>query len=749
MIGDLPANVIESDKGKPTLAPEPFASYGEVQTYAKAMISADDRRAGDRARVDGLINGQPPIDPSALKAKKLSWVSNVNFREAAGYIHAPQTAFYDLVTEANPCISVQLDYGEGQEKTDWEASIARNWTWLMFKRWRIGFNYHLPMCQREMLVHGMGCHVWPQMKVNNWIERTPRTGHILFPEDTSVDFENEGEAFMLRDFVSMHNLRQFIKNESAAKTLGWNPDIVWKTMALVSKNSREIQSGMNIEAYVREMKRGDTGNSTSRTSGVWINWVFVREIDSCKVSLYAVPETIDAGGYLFKKRNLYDQWPLAMFPYDIGNGSIHTIRGLGRLAADFFQLSNRIKNTMANQVLMGALIMLKQTGTIDPAKLKLLKMGMMGILPQNTDIAQGLRFPDLSQGPLALDQNLHDTLRNNTQAYANGAPEAKDRETALSYAMRAQDSSQVSKGAHGLYGSHLCHYWATKFHMVNKAAKMSGDKPYIVMAKEFRERCRKDGVPDEAFDHVAEITEVLSTGAGSASARIQAFMALMQSPVYANTSDDRQVNIERDFTSALFSGSKVDRYARSLDDGDQTDNDDTIIAIENNDLSSGGQCVVSPRQNQIKHAEGHLRAAGEVLMVLQQGQMPPETALSAIQAFGQHVSDHLKHLQTNPTKEGEFKRLQKELNALGAIADKIQSQIEQAQDDEPPPQQMMSEKAQIDMMKAQSQERVRNLKLEGSEARNWEKLQFEQRIADAKTAAEIARNNAKQLALTR
>lgn len=742
MIGELPATVSTNSKGKSVLPDEPFSNSGELRTYASAMISAENKRSEDRSVVEGVLAGFQPINPASLAAKKLSWMPNTNYLEMQGYIHAPQTAFYDLVTEASPCIEAYLDYGNGQEKTDWEESIARNFTWLMLHRWRMEFNFHVPMCQREMLVHGLGCHVWPQQNIANWIERTPRTGHILFPEDSPVDFENEGEAFMLRDFVTLKNLHSFIKNEAAATKLGWNTDVVWKTMAMVSKGKKEGQRGDNLEAYVRQMKRGDQGGGITRTSGVWIDWVFVREIGSSKVSLYAVPEGVEPNGYLFKKRNLYDNWPLAMFPYDIGNGTLHSIRGLGVRSRDFFQLSNRIKNTMAAQVLLGSTVLLQQTGTFDPVKTKLLKMGMMSILPQNLQIAQGFRFPDLSQGPLALDQNLHDTLRTNTQAYASGAPEAKDRETALSYQMRSQDSSQVSKGAHGLYGSHLCNYWNIKLKMILKAAKMIGDKPYITMAKEFTDRCKKDRVPDEALNHICEIREVMSTGAGSAAARIQSFLGYFQTPAYLNTTDDRKVNIERDFTAAMFAGAKVDRYARSLNDDDMTTDDDSIIALENDALSRGGQAVVSPHQNQVRHAQGHLQAAGGIVQALQQGQMQPEEALGAIKSFGQHTAAHLQKIKENPTKEADYKALQKELLSLASIADKLQQNVDEANDNtEPSPQQQLSEKGQLDLMKAQSQEQVRNVKAKGHEQRAWEKLKFDNRVAAVRTTADIRRQN--------
>lgn len=740
MTGDLPLAVEYSKSGTPKLASERFTGPDEARAYCAAMVTADSTRSMWRARVENVINGARPINEAKLKENRMDWYPNTNYRGLEGYIDTPRTAFYDLVTEVDPCIEVRLDYGTGSQRVKWEETIAKHFTWLMLGKWRMGFNYHIPLHQREMLVHGIGAHVWPQANTGNWIPRTPQGGLLLFPDGTPTDFESEGEAFLLRDPVPMGRLYNFIRNEEAARTIGWNPEAVWKVMASASKAAG--QPRFDMEAWKRQEKRGDRGGSMARTSVVWLNWLFVKELSTGKISLYALAEGADTKDYLFKKRNLYDEWPLCLFPYDIGNGDLHSIRGLGQRCKDFFELDNQIKNSMAAQVLLANTIPLKQTGSIDPSKLKLTKMGMMSILPQNVEVANGFRFPDLNQGPIALTRELQSTLRSNNDSYITGSPEAKDRETATSYLMRSQDSAQITKGTHGLYGSHLCLFYEKTFNMVVKASKRGGSQPHSTMAREFMRRCTRDGVPAEAFDHVEEIIEVVSTGAGSAAARIQGLQMVMQS-VMPFTTDDRRTNILRDLTAALMSGAKVDRYAPSLNDNDMADGDDSIITLENNDLNQGQPATVTDRNNHVRHAQGHLASAATVYQALQEEQLEPTAALAALMGYGQHIASHVERLEQNPTLKKEADALKKELGQLANVTNQLQQQVEAMQDSaQPSPEQQLSEQGQIGLAKVQQKAQLDRAKLQSKVALDWDKVRFQQRLENVKTAAEMSRQRA-------
>lgn len=757
-VGELPIGISEER----TVPNERFHNAGEIQEVCNAMVLADKRRMPLRASIEGLIDGNPVYSMALLKSKNQGWRARVNYREAEGLLQARQTPFYDLVCEVNPCVQISLDYGKGVDQTDWADSIARNFHWLLMKRWRSSLNYHIPLSQLEMLKHGIGYHVWPGAK-NNWIPRTPRTGSVLFPDGVSANIEEDLEYFMLRDFVPAHVLYGFIKNENAARNLGWNIDSVWSALAQSSKIQQRGNDRYSAEIFQREMKSGDIGTTVSRQSGLWLNHLFVKQFDTEKISHYTVAEGITVNApknnrkddpfrnCLFRKLNRLDKWPLVLFNFDIGNGDLHSIRGLGTRTKDFFELSNRVKNAMADNVLISMYPQFKQNTQVDPDKLRLMRVGAMTVYPQGVE-PQILNFPPLNNGPIALSRELKATLSDNNESYMNDTPEPKDRETAQSFTMRAQDSAQVAKGTHSLYSSNLCQLYDRKLRILARPDAVMGDSYSARLAKEFRKRCEKDGVPDEAFDHIEEVSEVTSTGAGSASARIQALMTIMQY-IYPVTDETRKINIERDLVSTLVTSSKTDRYARSHDDNELPDSDTSLAVQENNGMAQGGDAEMAPRQNHVEHLTQHLQKAQEIVQAVDQGQMEPAQALAIIQKFGQHCAQHLQQLQGNPMRKQEFEQLHQEWLALSNIADQLQQQVDEQQGSQPPQEKIsdnlkiglakVKANAQLGEQKFQHKAKLDEAKFQTTTALKFREAAVNHRLLAAKSVSDNRRNGSK------
>lgn len=754
MRGDLPLTISVNDKGKAELPDERFENASQVRDVAQQMIKADDRRAMMRERVDALVNGYPTYPKSVTAAKGFGWFPRVNYRESEGLIQAQQTPLFDLISEVDQCIEIDLDIDSAneQDKQDWQNSIAKNWTWLLFKKWRQSFNYHLPLSQREMLVHGMGAHVWPDK--NKWIPRTPRSGQILFPEGCSLDFDQDGKYFMLRDFVPGEDVYGFIRNEKASTARGWEVANVWQTLAKAEKQNQKIRNASNTEELQRKARRGDIGYWSTSQVGLWLNWFFVKEYEG-GITLYCIEENITSGnkankdkGFLFRKRFLFKEWKqvLVLFPYDIGNGDMTSVRGLGWRTKDFFELSNRVNNAMAVQVLLAAFPMVKQTQQgLDPEKLKLMRLGALNLLPYGVDPSM-VQFPPLNNSGLALQGHLRNTLESNNQSLTGRAPEPKDRETKYSFMLRAHESASVTNGMQSLYESNYQRWQDTMYRRAISTPK--GDLPYQKMVEEFRERCRRDSVPDEALTEraIGEIREVTSSGSGSAAMRLQAINTLIGSPVYMNTPESKKIQIERDLVSWAMGGDRVDRYARSQTDSELADPDESFAVQENNGLANGGEALIGDGQNDVTHAKAHLLKSQQIEQMVQQGQMPPPAALDALQRLLAHAEEHLTRLQNNPARKEEFKALMEMYKHCAQYTEQLARQVE-AMQEEPSPKQQLSEEGQIGMAKVQLHGELADKKAEADILRKFRKDAFQERLADTKTATSIQRDNIKTASL--
>lgn len=735
--GELPKSI--SVPGE--VPEERFSNYNEVQSVCAQMVQADERRALWRAEYEKVWGGNPTYSMEALKAANQSWRARANYREMEGVVSAENTLDYDLETEVDTIIDIDLDYGEGQEQQDWANCIEKNFTWLIRHRWE-DYNFHIPFRIFQKTLHGMGAHLWPDVGAN-WIPRTPRPGHVLFPDDAPFNFNEDGEYFMVRDFLPANVLYRYIENSKQASEIGWEPKHVWQALANSSKsgNSTNI-SGYRPDEIQRSIRRGDIGYTATRQSGVWINTVFVREFETGMISQYAVAEKTDAGGYLFKKRNRFKDFSdiLVLFPYDIGDGTLQGVKGLGARTKVFFELSNRIKNAMADQVFLGAYPHFMQSQqNLDPDKLKLMIAGGMRIAPFGLQEIIS-KYPPLDNGPLALSRELSQTMRSNNRGGLGGQmPEQVDRGTAEEYAMRARDANSLNNGSVALHRSCLRKLYQKMLFAACESS--SSEKPWARMSREFRQRCLDKGVPKEAFKHIAEVRANVNSGKGSASAQLQNYMTLLQT-VYPATSEDRKIAIERDIVANLFGYTNVDRYARSINDNELPDQDDSFAVQETDNLVQGGEALAAPRQDHVRHLQRHFAKAFEMAKAVSQGAMEHQQAYGAIAAIVAHGQQHLEFLQTNPTKKKEFGELYNQWQELQRVLNKLKAVIED-QMEMMPPEQEISEDMQIGMAKVDADAQVKQYKAEQDAARKMRDQQFKQRMEAVKTGSIIQFNRVK------
>jgi hypothetical protein len=736
--GTLPRSI-----SKPGELPPRFKDHNEVISVCSQMVQADQRRATWRAEYEKLWGGNPTYSLKGLKDTGQSWRARANYRELEGVVSSEQTLDYDLETEVDSIIDIDLDFGKGQEKRDWEDCIEKEFTWLIRNRWD-DYNFHIPFRIFQKLLHGMGSHIWPDV-TGNWIPRTPRAGHVLFPDDCPFNFNEDGEYFMTRDFIPANVLYRKIANEKEAHAIGWRPDAVWRALAN-SDGKGYLGSGTGDswrpDDLVRSLRNGDIGYASTNQAGVWVNTIFVREFETSKISQYAVAERVEAGGYLFEKRNRFDDFSdiLVTFPYDIGDGTMHGVKGLGPRLKVFFELSNRIKNAMADQVMLSAYPHFKQLQSgLDPDKLKLMKVGAMAIAPYGLEEIIS-KYPPLDNGPLALSRELGQTMRGNNRGQMGGSVvEQQDRMTAEEYAMRQQDANRLSNGSVSLQRSNLRKLYQK---MLFAACEDSqSEQPWAKMAREFRKRLADKGVPKAALKRIAEVRAKVNAGKGSASAQLHSLMTLMQT-VYPATSDDRKIAIERDITAALFGYSNVDRYARSVNDNDMPDSDDSFIVLENDALQGGGKALAAPKQNQVQHLEGHMSLAQEIVQAVQDGQMDPQQAYAAVFAIGTHCAEHLKFLQGNPMEKEKFGQLYNQWQALSRIADKLKADIESAADGQPP-EEKISDNLKIGMMKVQADSQVKMAKADADMQLKMRKQSFTERMNAVKLNSSINQSSVK------
>jgi len=201
--------------------PERFKSAGDVISLSSQLVGADRKRAIWRSTIERLWSGEPVYPLEMLRKLNQSWRARTNYRGLEGLITRENTLDYDLETQGDQMVSIILDnLGQGQQIQDWQNIMAEEAKWLLTCRWANGYNSHVPKRHYQKNLHGLGIHIWTDSP-DNWIPRTPVIGEVLFPDNCPFNFDEEGDYFMLRDFLPSYVLYRKIQNEAQARTLGW------------------------------------------------------------------------------------------------------------------------------------------------------------------------------------------------------------------------------------------------------------------------------------------------------------------------------------------------------------------------------------------------------------------------------------------------------------------------------------------------------------------------------------------------
>lgn len=642
------------------------------------MRTADGIRARNRAKVQGLIDGNRPYPQAALVNAGQGWRANVNYREAEGIVQAQRTPYYDLVTEVNPCIQVVIDYGAMHKRQEWQNIVADEFHRTLFG-WD-SWDWHIQLRQSEELVHGWGCHL--TMDAFDWRVSTKCMRDVLFPDNTTSDLEDL-EFFCVRDQVKAHKLYEAIRNPAAATLMGWNVDEVKKAIIEAAQTKAGHGNRQVTEEEVQQrLKNGDMGFGYNGATALTLNHLFVREYGTRRrpggISHYIIVENAThALDFLYKRRQRFADFSqiLHFFPFDIGSdGTIHSIRGLGVRFFPFCELFNRLKNHMVDNVLINSGILLTQSGNgVDMTRLQLTRIGAMNILPAGLNPAQW-RPMDLSQGPIPLTRELQNTMSENTKTYRQTMADVQHERTATEVAISNADTAKLAKSAHNMEYRSLHKLYREQLRRLCNPDITTAHRGGIE-AVAFQNRCFRRGVPKAALAHIIEVIATRSLGAGSASHRIQLTQALLQM-VYPIVGPQEQNNILKDFVTALAGQNAAPRYVPNLDSDSIPTDDDSVAALENESLMRGGEAVVAANQNHVRHAARHLQKAFSLLEALNRG-AEPAGVLQAWEAIGPHASLHIAYLAKDPTQKQEFEALKAKLTELSKLTDQLRQNLEE------------------------------------------------------------------------
>ncbi|MBM2845746.1 MAG: hypothetical protein HW407_1058 [Bacteroidetes bacterium] len=666
------------DTSLPTLTPggDPpetrITSASFARNLCQSWVKKDQSRSEGRARVSGLIDGNPPFRESALKAAGRADAINVNFRLAEAYEDAAKSAFYDVFSQAPNYATVtmrerpEIELNRSNVVTmGFHRMLKTNTSWDMTGQGSI----------QEMVRFGAGPLIFDNGE--DWRPVNIQFGYLQVPDGASCDV-NKWEVAGIRVDYLAHQLYDFIRDGKAATDVGWNVD---QTRNAIMQAFPENQGGfgntMNWEWHQEQLKTNSYSYSV-RSKTIRVFHLFAREFQkkgdaegkiSHAIVLADMVQETDSEQFLFLKIGRYSSWQQCIHPmyYSYGsNGKHYGVTGQGVKMYGAIEAQNRLLCNIYDKV-FAPKVMFKPTTASGRQKFLMARMGDYGVLPEGYDSVQ-VGLNGLIEEGLAFNRELGNLVASNLSQYRQNLQEKNGNPlTATEVQQKASEQARLGKTQLNRFYEQLDWLYAEIYRRATRLDINEGD-PGGREALEFQSWCEERGVSRRELADVESVKATRVVGHGSEYMRQNTLQQLLG--ISGTLPEDGRVKLVQDYIASTAGQELVSRYYPMSTPSTLPDDAVAIATGQVADMKIGVPAVITASQNPITFADVFLKAAGQALQTLGKGGNPDEV-VNFLQLVGPAVSAHVQRMAQDPTRQQQAKILGEQLDELSETTDKL------------------------------------------------------------------------------
>ncbi len=753
-LSDINQNVVLKTLSKNGTPPKMrLDNVDKTQEFVGRIQHADAERSRKDANVKGMFDGNPPYNSSKRRAASQAWRANFSSLEGKAYLSNGLVPYYDLFSSSSYYIDFQTAYGNPNQQAEWSGIITEELD-VTLKQWE-GFDNEVQPMLHDFVGYGQGFLVWNN--TYDWrFEHVPHR-KVMVMDGTKINLAKL-EILVIPQSYYVHELWAKIKNEIVARAAGWFPAAVKQAIRDAVPKTPNSQIPPSWEEIQQELKDHDLMESC-RSSTVQAARVYVREFDG-KITELMVTTTGKAE-FLFKKEARYSTFRQVFAPFflEVGDGSWHGATGLGKDIFALVQTKDRLNCAITDAAFLRTAITLQAKSASSMSKIGLVQIGAFNIIPSDFDVQQSQVLGDITTA-LAVNADMDQRLSRNTGIY-RPSPEKKPGNPMTAEQARLEYTASTILGnsaVNRFYGQwdKACEEVVRRITNPN----LSRTDDSSVAALDFQQRCFRRGVPKAALLSRKSVKAFRAMGNGSMIMRQNVLANL--APYSSRWPESGQSNYNDDVIAANAGHSKVDRYNPKAELAGQPTDQQAYAMLENAAMKVGAQVVWTDTQNNLIHAETHLKANADAAASLTQGAKPVEV-LAFMEISGPHIAIHLQHLSQDPSHQRQYKALEAEYKRLGQVADKLHGQVQKMMQEQQANAQKMQQaqaimqgtdgdtaikaataKAKIEQSNVKTQVSLRQK--EEKHQQQMTQAQQDMAIKDAQAAADIAIQQAKSQA---
>lgn len=648
-----------------------FGTIQKVLSVIKPCEDIERLRAIDRAKIDRLMNGQPPYSPD--EAAKNQIEVNVNWGLGKKIMRDANNQVNSALLHQGIMFNCFPEQGQIDKRDEWSMAFTKN-IHKPLQRGQSGIrhNYLIKNRNASLTLHGPGALLW--VNPFRWMPKFVPLEDLLIPTETYCDFSNL-RYFAVNMYLTVGELIDMTRGDSVVP--GWNKPMVDSILKNQKSAPPEGFSSTwrdQPEAMEQVFKENRGWYYSDATPKIKCRWFFYQEVDKPKqwyrllLLREAYGEIRPDEGFLFDGSDT----PFAdnisqILNVQYGDNNFvpplkhHAVRGLGvDLYAPIEEL-NRLfcEFIWATHLDFRMLFRIKDPNDRD--RLKQIVLSQFSVLPEGLDIVKREERHQIS--PELFDQAanvMRDTLQESSSSFIKdtSASESGNRTTATEATIKSnQANTLVSSMLQSLYLQEGFYYEE----VVRRFCRKDSADPEV---KQFREDCLKDGIPIELLDNY-KIWRVVPERVLGGGDKTQA----QQEAAWLWNNQDRFDPAVLPKLKRKAVGTILNNYDTAIEFVPQSkvEATDGVMAAENvfGTLMQGQQCVMRKGIDQQGYIEILLKMMGAIVQrILSTDGMGTMEELIGLTAVAQNITEHIQVLSADKSKNQLVKQYNDALSQL-------------------------------------------------------------------------------------
>lgn len=718
------------------------------------------------AQIMGLIAGNPPYDSEQLNQEGLGHMSNFNTMDANATYKKHGLALWSLINQVDRIAKFSLVVPPSQRKNPELTAIAKESMVEyadiisghfndVIRSWP-NFKTMFSTMAGQLAMLGVSPVIWDIEK--DWRFRTIELSRFYIKDQAAVDTSTM-TAVCVESIYTVQQLYQiYQKAKKYPQASGWNVEELEKFL-LFRANSylKPDENGNGIFDMVQLQRRLDSGSTLwtgSYSDDVRLISMLYQQYDGT-ISHFIYDKYWDSGNgeFLFKQPKQFKSWDevLLIFTRNPDVFTIHENKGIGHEIFASAQAIMQLDNSAVDTGRWAGTPILR-TPAGDPAAADGIRLYQGA--PTNIGVAEFVNNTIGANLQQIIGVSQFMTAKTNFNLTNSGADPSSPDKNVGSVSddvarQRAQKEAGMSKDSIDHFYSKLD---VLLFNIVAKMLASKPNDPGYEYAKEWKDRCIADGVPEEIFSIKTEdrleigrymrVSASRVAGDGSDVSLMSGLSAI--GPIVPTFGAREQRNFSKLLVRGALGKEYVDEFVSPQNETDAMSSGASQAGVENAVMELGKAPVYSPQNDHKAHFATHLALANYAIKAIQQQQFTPIDADKIFTQLIPHMQEHWGALLRSPFATSfvqQNKQVFKQVTEYAMLnrrnaAKMMQAELKRREEEQARQQQVMTEE-QLATMKAQGEENRANFKAQATVERAKE---------TASTRGEIMKESARAAA---